>query len=104
MLPAMAGNSDRVFVSYARADSEFTLQYCSAYETLNSAAIQKVFPGFPQSVQNQLRVYESLECTVGAPRFDRLDAGPAGGAQVRFDMKQVVVMKSGAQSERSRRL
>jgi len=42
------------------------------------------------------RQYKSLKCTLaGPPEYDRLDASPAGGAQIKVGMKQQIEMKSG---------
>jgi hypothetical protein len=58
--------------------------------------IQKLFPQVNERVlRDQFRQYKSLKCTAAPAEFDRLDAGPAGGAQVKFGMKQVIQMKSG---------
>jgi hypothetical protein len=45
----------------------------------------------------QFKEYKSLKCTVAPekPEYDRLDASPAGGAQLKFGMKQVIQMRSG---------
>jgi len=44
--------------------------------------------------------YKSLRCTLTAPiTYDRLDASPAGGAQLKFGMKQEVRARSGGAPE-----
>jgi Divergent InlB B-repeat domain len=75
--------------------------YCSEYETLQPARIQRLFPQVNQPLlKDRFREYKSLRCTVSAPaEFDRLDASPAGVAQVKFGMKQVIQMKSGGAPE-----
>jgi hypothetical protein len=75
--------------------------YCSEYETLQPARIQRLFPQVNQPLlKDRFREYKSLRCTVSAPaEFDRLDASPAGLAQVKFGMKQVIQMKSGGAPE-----
>jgi hypothetical protein len=71
--------------------------YCAEYDTLKPDRIQKLFPLVNQGVlRDQFRQYKSLTCTLTAPlEYERLDARPAGGAQVKFGMKQVIQMRSG---------
>ncbi len=71
-------------------------QYCAELETLQPDRVRKIFPQADRAtLANQFKQYKSLKCSVTAPKFDRLDASPAGGAQVKAEMKQVIVMKSG---------
>jgi hypothetical protein len=73
-------------------------QYCLELETLKPDRVQKVFPQVNRStLAAQFREYKSLKCAVTEPKFDRLDARPAGGAQVKVDMKQTIQMKVGGQ-------
>jgi hypothetical protein len=71
--------------------------YCAEYETLKPDRVQKLFPLVNQGVlRDQFRQYKTLRCTLAAPlEYERLDARPAGGAQVKFGMKQVIQMRSG---------
>ena len=71
--------------------------YCAEYETLKPDRVQKLFPLVNQGVlRDQFRQYKTLKCTLTAPlEYERLDARPAGGAQVKFGMKQVIQMRSG---------
>ena len=71
--------------------------YCAEYETLKPDRIQKLFPLVNEGVlRRQFRDYKSLKCTLTSPlKYERLDARPAGGAQVRFEMKQIIQTKSG---------
>ena len=70
--------------------------YCAEYETMKPDRIQKLFPLIDQKVlRDRFKEYKSLKCTITAPpEYDRLDARPAGGAQIKFGMKQVIQMKS----------
>jgi hypothetical protein len=71
-------------------------QYCLELETLQPDRIRKIFPLADRTtLRNRFKEYKSLRCTVTPPKFDRLDASPAGGAQVKTEMKQVIEMKSG---------
>jgi hypothetical protein len=71
-------------------------QYCLFLETRDPDKVRTIFPlADRNTLRNQFREYKSLKCTVGEPKFDRLDASPAGGAQVQVEMKQVIEMQSG---------
>jgi hypothetical protein len=76
-------------------------EYCAEYETLKPDRIQKLFPLVNQDVlRERFRQYKSLRCTLTSPlEYERLDARPAGGAQVKFGMKQVIQMRSGGAPE-----
>jgi hypothetical protein len=56
-----------------------------------------LFPRLDErALQEQFRQYRSLKCSVKLPPdYDRLDAGAAGSAQVKFEMKQVIQARSG---------
>ena len=71
--------------------------YCAALDTLKYDEVKKWFPlAPPVELREQFKQYKSLKCTVTFPlEYERLDAGPAGVAQVKFDMKQVLQSKSG---------
>ncbi len=66
-------------------------------ETLRPEKVREWFPLAPQDELRELfRQYKTLKCTLPVPlEYDRLDAGPAGVAQVKYEMKQVIQMKSG---------
>jgi hypothetical protein len=71
--------------------------YCAEYETLKPDRIQKLFPLVNRdALREQFRNYRSLRCTLTSPlEYERLDARPAGGAQVKFGMKQVIHSRKG---------
>jgi Divergent InlB B-repeat domain len=71
--------------------------YCAALETREPDKVKEWFPLAPRDeLRERFRQYKSLKCTLPAPfEYERLDAGPAGVAQVKFEMKQVIQMKSG---------
>ena len=75
--------------------------YCAEHETLKPDRVQKLFPLVNQGVlRDQFRQYKSLKCSVTSPlEYERMDARPAGGAQVKFGMKQVIQMRSGGAPE-----
>jgi hypothetical protein len=72
-------------------------QYCNALQTLDAAKVQQLFSNVDQGVlKDRFRQYKSLQCEITAPpEFNRLDASDAGGAEVKFGMKQVIQMRSG---------
>jgi len=71
-------------------------QYCLELETLQPDRVKKIFPLTDRAtLANQFKEYKSLKCSITPPKFDRLDASPSGGAQVKAEMKKVIVMKSG---------
>jgi len=71
--------------------------YCTALGTLKPDAVRKLFHlDNERELKAQYKEYKSLKCTVtAAPEFDRLDAGAAGAAQLKFGMKQAIKMSSG---------
>ena len=71
--------------------------YCTALGTLNAANVRKQFHlDNERSLRDAYREYKSLKCTISSPpEYDRLDAREAGGAQLKFGMKQAVEMRSG---------
>jgi hypothetical protein len=71
--------------------------FCSAYESRDPEVVQKLWPLAPMGIlRDQFRQYKTLRCTITAPpKFDRLDARPAGGAQIEFGMKQEIEARSG---------
>ena len=71
--------------------------YCASLETLQPDRVKKLWPLAPMAtLRDQFRQYKSLRCTITSPpKFDRLDASAAGGAQVKFGMKQEIQMRSG---------
>ncbi len=72
-------------------------EYCAELQTLKPDRIRRLFHlDNERELKARFREYKSLKCTVAAPpEYDRLDAGPAGGAQLKFGMKQVIEMRSG---------
>jgi hypothetical protein len=72
-------------------------QYCAEYETLKPERVEKLFPqSSPPRLRDQFKEYQKLKCTLTSPlEYDRLDASPAGGAQVKVGIKHVVEMRSG---------
>ena len=72
-------------------------RYCSAFETLDPRRIQEVFPlANTELYKSQFKNYKTLRCTVTFPlEYDRIDVKGAAGAQVKFTMKQAIVMKVG---------
>jgi serine/threonine protein kinase len=72
-------------------------RYCAEYETLKPERVEALFPqSSPPRLRDQFRQYQKLKCTLTSPlEFDRLDAGPAGAAQVKVGIKHVVEMRSG---------
>lgn len=71
--------------------------YCAALDSLNPARVRGLFHlDNERELRTRYREYKSLKCTISSPpEFDRLDASEAGGAQLKFGMKQVLEMKSG---------
>jgi hypothetical protein len=71
--------------------------YCLAMDTLQPDQLKKLYPQVDVPLHRELfRQYKSLKCTLaGPPEFERLDASPAGGAQIKVGMKQQIEMKSG---------
>ena len=64
---------------------------------LPPGAVKKLWPLAPTAtLRDQFRQYKTLRCTITEPpKFERLDASTAGGAQVKFGMKQEIQMRSG---------
>jgi hypothetical protein len=75
--------------------------YCSSLETLDPNRVKALWPLAPMAtLKAQFRTYKSLRCTITAPpKFDRLDASAAGGAQVKFGLKQQIQGSSGGAPE-----
>jgi hypothetical protein len=71
--------------------------YCAALNTLKPATIRSLFHlDNERELRDGFREYKSLKCSLSAPpEYDRLDASEAGAAQLKFDMKQAVEMRSG---------
>jgi hypothetical protein len=71
--------------------------YCAALQTLKPASVRSLFHlDNERELKEKYKEYKSLNCTVTSPpEYDRLDASPAGGAQLKFGMKQTVKMASG---------
>jgi List-Bact-rpt repeat protein len=75
--------------------------YCTAMQSLKPSTIRPLFHlDNERELKEKFKEYKSLQCTVTAPpTFDRLDPNAAGGAQIKFGMKQVVKMASGGAPE-----
>jgi hypothetical protein len=71
--------------------------YCAAFDTLDPKRIQAVFPlANVEVLNNQFKNYKSLRCSITSPlEYERFDVNRASGAQLRFGMKQTIVMKAG---------
>ena len=76
---------------------QLVTNYCASLETLKPDRVKKLWPLAPvASLRDQFKDYKSLRCTITSPpKFDRLDASAAGGAQLKFGMKQEIEMRSG---------
>ena len=74
-----------------RAIKDRLATYCKAYEALDPAAVQQVFPNADRaSLRNQLNKskYRSVRCKFADPEFVDLDAS-AGTAKIQADLKLV---------------
>ena len=70
--------------------------YCTALQTLKPATVRSLFHLDNEREYKALfKEYKSLKCTVAPPEYDRIDAGAAGAAQVKFAMKKTFQMASG---------
>lgn len=71
--------------------------YCAALETRNPKEVRKLFPLAPMDdLRTEFSTWKSLRCTISSPpAYDRLDASAAGGAQLKFGMKQELRGNSG---------
>jgi hypothetical protein len=71
--------------------------YCAALGTLKPDKVRSLFHlDNERDLKAKLKEYKSLKCTVASPpEYDRLNAGAAGGAQLKFGMKQAIQMASG---------
>lgn len=75
--------------------------YCSALQTLDPNQVRHWFPLAPKAdLHAEFSEYKSLRCTITSPlKYDRLDASAAGGAQLKFEMKQELRMQTGGAPE-----
>ena len=83
---------------HARREIQQLLKnYCAAMETLRPEPLQKLYPKVDVALHREVfRQYRSLKCALnGPPEFDRLDASPAGGAQLRVGMRQEIQTRTG---------
>lgn len=71
--------------------------YCLALSSRDPNRVKALFPLAPMAdLHAQFDQYKSLRCTLTSPpAYDRLDASPAGGAQLKFGMKQELQSRSG---------
>jgi Divergent InlB B-repeat domain len=76
-------------------------RFCAAHQTLKVDGIKGMFPLAPEETYRyQFRQYKTLKCSITSKlEYVRLDARPAGAAQVKFEMKQVIQMKIGGQPQ-----
>jgi len=66
-------------------------EYCDAFEAIDPAAVQRVFPKVPMDalkIQLNGSKYKSVQCKFGEPVFVSLDP-TAGTAKVQADLKRV---------------
>ena len=77
--------------------------YCSALQSMDPGKVRTYFPLADQrTLRDQFRQYKSLKCAVTEPKFLLVQASGAdgaGSAQVKFEMKQTLVSKSGGAPE-----
>jgi hypothetical protein len=75
--------------------------YCLALSSRDANRVRTLFPLAPMSdLHQEFDEYKSLRCTLTAPiAYDRLDASAAGGAQLKFGMKQELRARSGGAPE-----
>jgi hypothetical protein len=80
---------------------QLVTNYCLAYQTLDPKQVRKLFPLAPMAdLHQQFGEYKYLRCTITSPpKYDRLDASAAGGAQVEFGMKVEHQARSGGSPE-----
>ena len=80
-----------------REIGELVKKYCAALNTLKPEVIRSLFHlDNTRELRDKFKEYETLKCALTSePEYDRLDASPAGGAQVKFGMKHTVKMRSG---------
>ena len=71
--------------------------YCAALGTLKPDKVRALFHiDNERDLKAKFKEYKSLKCTVASPpEYDRFNAGAAGGAQLKFGMKQAIQMASG---------
>lgn len=71
--------------------------YCLALDSRDPNRIKKLFPLAPMAdYRAQFDQYKSIRCTLTSPpKYDRIDASEAGGAQLKFGMKQELGSRSG---------
>ncbi|MEO6236495.1 MAG: hypothetical protein ABIQ52_05805 [Vicinamibacterales bacterium] len=87
---------------HARAEIEgLVARFCAAHESLKVEGIVQMFPLAPvETYKYQFRQYKTLKCVVTSkPEYDRLDPRAAGGAQLKYGMKQVIQMRIGGQPQ-----
>ena len=71
--------------------------YCTALGTLKPESVRRLFHrDNERDFKALFKEYKGLKCTITSPpEYDRIDASPAGGAQLKFGMKQAIQMASG---------
>jgi hypothetical protein len=75
--------------------------YCLALSSRDANRVRTLFPLAPMAdLHAEFDEYKSLRCTLTSPlTYDRLDASAAGGAQLKFGMKQELRARSGGAPE-----
>jgi predicted Ser/Thr protein kinase len=79
--------------AHAKAEIEQLIKnYCAALETRKPERVKEWFPLVNEkTLRKQFEQYKSLRCTVIPPKeYAQFDAGPAGAAQFKFEMKQIL--------------
>ncbi|MFL6279520.1 MAG: hypothetical protein ACJ731_05370 [Vicinamibacterales bacterium] len=92
--PARAPTADE----HAREEiGQLITNYCAALESLKPARIRALFHvDNERELKEGFKEYKSLKCSITSePKYDRLNSGSVGGAQVKFGIKEVVKMGSG---------
>jgi len=76
---------------------QLVTNYCAALQTLKPEAVRRLFHlDNERELKAQFKEYKSLSCKIASPpEYERLDSGPAGGAQLKFGMKEALKMSSG---------
>lgn len=76
---------------------QLVTNYCAAMQTLKPDAVRRLFHlDNERELKAQFKEYKSLSCKITSPPdFDRLDSRAAGGAQLKFGVKQAIKMSSG---------
>jgi hypothetical protein len=73
--------------------------YCASFNTLDPRKVQAVYPQANAEVlKAQFKEYKSLKCTISDKvEYELIQVNDAGSAQLKFGMKQAMVLKVGGQ-------